>query len=275
MKFGLVLPNFRSPANTRAGIVAAATAAEAAGFDSVWASDHVLVPQEHTSYGNVTEALITLAFLAGITSRVKLGTSVLVLPMRNPIIAAKQFASLDYLAGGRTIAGVGVGWCEGEYDFLNADFKRRGKLMDEFVAIMRELWTAENPQHSGTYTFSDATFTPKPVRVPPIWIGGESNAAVKRAAAIGDGWQPNDRGLEDYTAKIADLRRHNSGRVVTASIRMRINTEDATQATIARLKSYQDAGLEYPVISFPHETLDELTTQIDTFSRDIIPALRT
>ena len=275
MKFGLVLPNFRSPANTPAGIVAAATAGEIAGFDSVWVSDHILVPKEHTPYGNVTEALITLAFLAGITSRVKLGTSVLVLPMRNPIITAKQFASLDSLAGGRTIAGVGVGWCEGEYEFLNADFKHRGKLMDEFVAILRELWTAENPQHSGTYTFSEAVFTPKPTHMPPVWIGGESNAAVKRAAAMGDGWQPNDRGLEEFAAKVADLRRYSSGRAVTASIRMRINMQDGVQANVDRLKSYQDAGLEYPVISFPHETLDELTAQIDAFGRDIIPTLRT
>ena len=273
MKFGLILPNFRSPVNTRAGIVAAAMAGETAGFDSVWASDHILVPNEHAPYGNVTEALITLAFLAGITTRVKLGTSVLVLPMRNPIIAAKQFASLDFLAGGRTIAGVGVGWCEGEYNFLNADFKHRGKLMDEFIAILRELWTAEHPQHTGTYTFSNTVFSPKPARVPPIWIGGESNAAVRRAAAIGDGWQPNDRGLDEFATKVADLRRYSEGRAVTISIRMRAHMQDGAPEIINRLQRYQDVGLEYPVISFPHKTLDELTTQIDAFGREVIPAL--
>lgn len=273
MKFGLVLPNFRSPVNTRAGLVATATAGEAAGFDSLWASDHILVPREHAPYGNVTEALMVLAFLAGITSRVKLGTSVLVLPMRNPIIVAKQFASLDYLTGGRTIAGVGVGWCEGEYAFLNADFKRRGKLMDEFVVILRELWTAEHPQHSGAYSFTDAVFTPKPVAVPPIWIGGESNAAVKRAAAVGDGWQPNDRGLEEFAAKVADLRRYSRGRTVTASIRTRANMQDGAQEIVDRLERYRKAGLEYPVISFPHQTLDELMEQIETFGREVIPML--
>ena len=273
MKFGLVLPNFRSPVNTREGISAAATAGEAAGFDSIWASDHVLMPREHAAYGNVTEALITLAFLAGMTSRVKLGTSVLVLPMRNPIITAKQFASLDYLAGGRLIAGVGVGWCEGEYRFLNADFKRRGKLMDEYIAILRELWTADNPQHSGTYAFSDAVFIPKTIHTPPIWIGGESNAAVRRAAAIGDGWQPNDRGLDEFAAKVADLRRYSAGRAVTVSIRTRVQMQDGAQAIIDRLKRYQEAGLEYPVISFPHETLDDLTAQINAFGRDVMPAL--
>jgi probable F420-dependent oxidoreductase len=273
MKFGLVLPNFRSPANTRAGLVAAAQAGEAAGFDSVWASDHVLVPREHESYGNVTEALMTLAFLAGITSRVKLGTSVLVLPMRNPIIAAKQYAALDYLAGGRTIVGVGVGWCEGEYEFLNADFKRRGKLMDEFIAIMRELWTADHPTHNGTYTFENAVFGPKPTRVPPIWIGGESNAAVRRAATLGDGWQPNDRGLDEFTAKVVDLRRYSERREVTVSIRIRVNMNDGAQEIIGRLAQYRDAGLEYPVISFPHESSDELNRQVEAFGGDVIPAL--
>jgi probable F420-dependent oxidoreductase len=275
MKFGLVLPNFRSPVNTRAGLVAAAQSGEAAGFDSLWASDHILVPRQHESYGNVTEALTTLAFLAGMTSRVKLGTSVLVLPMRNPIIAAKQFASLDNLADGRIIAGVGVGWCEGEYAFLNADFKHRGKLMDEFVAIMRELWTAENPMHNGTYAFSDAVFTPKPVRVPPIWIGGESNAAVKRAATLGDGWQPNDRGLDEFAAKVADLRRYSEGRAVTVSIRTRVHMSDGAQMIVDRLARYREAGLEYPVMSIPHETIEELTTQIEVFGRAVMPAFRT
>jgi probable F420-dependent oxidoreductase len=272
MRYGLVLPNFRSPANARAGLLAAAKAGEAAGFDSLWASDHILVPRQHESYGNVTEALMTLAFLAGKTSRVKLGTSVLVLPMRNPIIVAKQFAALDSLADGRVIAGVGVGWCEGEYAFLNADFKHRGKLMDEFVAIMRELWTADDPTHSGTYAFSDAVFTPKPVRVPPIWIGGESNAAVKRAATLGDGWQPNDRGLDEFGAKVADLRRHSSGRDVTVSIRTRVSMSDGAQTIIDRLSRYREAGLEYPVINIPHQSVDELVTQIEVFGREIIPA---
>jgi len=273
MKFGLVLPNFRSPANTRAGLVAAAQVGEAAGFDSVWASDHVLVPREHASYGNVTEALMTLAFLAGMTSHVKLGTSVLVLPMRNPIIAAKQFAALDYLAGGRTIAGMGVGWCEGEYEFLNADFKRRGRFMDEFVAILRELWTADNPTHKGTYSFENAVFMPKPARVPPIWIGGESNAAVKRAATIGDGWQPNDRGLDEFAAKVKDLRRYSEGRDVTVSIRIRVNMNDGAQGIVERLAQYREAGLAYPVVSFPHESGDELTAQVEAFGRDVIPVL--
>jgi probable F420-dependent oxidoreductase len=273
MKFGLVLPNFRSAANTRDGLVAAAQAGEVAGFDSLWASDHILVPREHESYGNVTEALMTLAFLAGITSHVKLGTSVLVLPMRNPIIAAKQFAALDYLAGGRTIAGVGVGWCEGEYEFLNADFKRRGKLMDEFVGIMRKLWTAENPIHNGTYSFGDAIFKPIPERIPPVWIGGESNAAVKRAATMGDGWQPNDRGLDEFTAKVQDLRRYSGTREVTVSIRIRVNMSDGAQAIIERLAQYREAGLEYPVVSFPHESGEELTGQVEAFGRDVIPVM--
>jgi alkanesulfonate monooxygenase SsuD/methylene tetrahydromethanopterin reductase-like flavin-dependent oxidoreductase (luciferase family) len=146
--------------------------------------------------------------------------------------------------------------------------------MDEYVAILRELWAAENPKHSGAFSFSEAVFNPKPVRVPPIWIGGESNAAVKRAATIGDGWQPNDRGLEEFASKVTDLRRYSNGRAVTVSIRMRINMADGTKANIERLISYQDAGLEYAVVSFPHETLDELTTRINSFGRDIIPALK-
>jgi alkanesulfonate monooxygenase SsuD/methylene tetrahydromethanopterin reductase-like flavin-dependent oxidoreductase (luciferase family) len=193
--------------------------------------------------------------------------------MRNPIIVAKQFASLDSLADGRIIAGVGVGWCEGEYAFLNADFKHRGKRMDEFITIMRTLWMADNPYYNGTYSFSDAVFAPKPVRVPPIWIGGESNAAVKRAANLGDGWQPNDRGLDEFAAKVADLRRYSDGRAVTVSIRTRVSVSDGTQAIIDRLSRYREVGLEYPVVSIPHESMDELTAQIEAIGREVIPAL--
>jgi probable F420-dependent oxidoreductase len=264
-----------SPVNTADGLTALALLGESAGFESLWCSDHLLVPRENAErYGNITEVLITLAFIAGITRRVALGTSVLVLPMRNPIVAAKQLATLDVLSGGRTIVGVGVGWNATEYGWLKADFKHRGALIDEYIAIMRELWTADGAQHEGTYSFKDAFFGPKPARLPPLWIGGESNAAVKRAAQMGDGWQPNDRGLDEFRAKVADLKRYAGERPVTVSVRSRVDMNEGAQAAIDRFSSYSEAGLEYPVVQFPHDGLSDLTAQIEAFARDVMPNLK-
>jgi len=275
MRIGLVLPNMGSAVNTPSGLTTLAELGESAGFDSLWCSDHVLVPPENAArYGNITEMIVTLAYLAGITKRITLGTSVLILPMRNPIIAAKQLATLDYLAGGRTIVGVGVGWNAAEYGFLKADFKHRGTLLDEYIAIMRELWSAAHPQHEGTYSFKDAFFGPNPTQIPPVWIGGESNASVKRAATIGDGWQPNDRGLEEFRAKVADLKRYAGERPVTISIRTRVDMNQGAHAAIDQLSRYAEAGLEYPVIGFPHETLADLVTQIEAFAADVLPQMK-
>lgn len=274
MRFGLILPNLLSPVANAQTLITTARLAEQVGFDSIWATDHILMPVEHPQYGEGTEAITTLAYLAGITQKVTLGLSVLVLPMRNPIIAAKQLASLAHLAGRELIVGVGVGWNEREYGYLNANFKQRGKLVDEYISILRTLWTQEHPVHKGTYTFAGATFSPRLNPPPAIWIGGESAAALKRAATLGDGYQPNDRAHVDYGASVRQIRALSGDRKITMSVRVTLDLRLGTAGAIEKLKRLEMQGLEYPAVGFKHETLGELVSAMELFGREAMPALR-
>ncbi len=276
MRFGFILPNTLSPVSNAHAIRTTAKLAEDVGFDSLWVSDHILMPEEHARYGQGTEALMTLAYAAGITERIGFGLSVLILPMRDPILAAKQIASLQHLSGRSVIAGLGVGWAEQEFRFLNADFHQRGRLMDEYIEIMRKLWTEETPEHSGTYTFANARFAPMPQPVPPVWIGGASEAALRRAATLGDGYQPTAAfgKVEDFARLIARLRELSEGRSLTISLSTRVNMDDGASAVIDHFNQLREVGLAYPVLRFQHETLDDLTQQLEAFGRDVIPALQ-
>jgi probable F420-dependent oxidoreductase len=170
--------------------------AEALGVDSVWVHDHVF------NVGHVLERiggrpyyepLTLLSYVAARTSRVRLGTSVLVLPYQNPVRLAKTAATLDVLSGGRLVLGVGVGAIEQEMQAMGTAFKERGAFTDEAIAVMRALWTQEKPTFDGRYSqFAGMPFSPKPLQKPsiPVVIGGVSRAAIRRAARLGDGWQP-------------------------------------------------------------------------------------
>ena len=275
MRFGFILPNLLSPIPNSTALKTSSRLAEAVGFDSIWATDHILMPVEHPQYGEGTEALVTLAFLASATQRVSLGLSVLVLPMRNPILAAKQIASIIHLSGRELIVGVGVGWNEKEYGYLNANFKQRGKLVDEYIRIMQTLWTQEHPTHEGTYTFSGANFAPRPKTTPPIWIGGESDAALKRAAAVGSGYQPNYRNsIEKYGEAVKRIRELSSSKPITMSVRITFDMRNGSAAVVDHLGKLREVGLEYPAVGFKHETLSDLVSQIEAFGRDVIPQLR-
>ena len=193
MRFGFLLPNLLSPIPYAAAITTTARLAEMVGFDSIWSTDHILMPDEFPQYGSGTELITTLTYVSAITHTVALGISVLVLPLRNPVIAAKELATLAHLAGRDLIVGIGVGWNATEYGYLNADFKHRGRLADEYIDIMQTLWTTDQPTYDGTYQFSGATFSPRLDPPPQIWIGGESDAALRRAARVGAGFHPNWR----------------------------------------------------------------------------------
>lgn len=274
MRFGFILPNLISPVSNAEGIITSARLAENVGFDSMWTTDHVLMPVAFPQYGLGTEAISTLAFLAGMTQRIELGLSVLVLPMRNPILVAKEIASIIHLAGRTVTVGVGVGWSTDEYGFLNADFRHRGKLLDEYIGIMRTLWTQEQPEHHGTYSFSGVTFSPRPVQVPEIWVGGESDAAIHRAATLGDGYHPNWRDNKDWAAIFKRLRTESNGRKVTTSFRRMFDLRSMSAAQAAdELAALEAVGLEYPVIGFKHDTLADLTRGIEIFGRDVMPQL--
>jgi probable F420-dependent oxidoreductase len=177
-------------------LVGLASRAEALGLDSVWVHDHVFnVGHVFDRIGGKPyyEPLTLLSFVAARTTRVRLGTSVLVLPYHNPIRLAKTAATLDVLSGGRLTLGVGVGAIEKEMHAMGSPFAERGAFTDEAIAVMRALWSEDDPRYDGRYSrFGGMKFSPKPLQKPsiPIVIGGVSRAAIRRAARLGDGWQP-------------------------------------------------------------------------------------
>jgi probable F420-dependent oxidoreductase len=205
MDFGLHMP--ASSANVTAeDLVRFAQQAEALGFYCLTVADHVIVPKDisvpypytvdgkYPGTGYHLETLMTMGYLAGATKRIRFVTSVMILPYRNPIVTAKMLASLDVLSGGRVIVGAGVGWMKEEFETIRTEpFEERGRVTDEYIAAYRELWTSDDPTFSGKYcNFSNIIFLPKPVQKPaiPIWIGGHSKQAIRRAARLGDGWHP-------------------------------------------------------------------------------------
>ena len=204
MHFGVGLPHFRRLASTEA-IVTVAQQAEALGFDSVWVSDHIVVPRSAIPrFGEVFfEPFTTLAYVAGKTKRVRLGTSVIILPYRHPLFMGKALATLDVLSGGRLIVGAAVGWLAEEFEALGIPFTERGARSDEALRVMRTLWTEAEPKFEGRFfRFSGIKAEPKPLQKPhpPIWIGGNSPAAFRRAAEFAGAWHPSHRPVEEIAA---------------------------------------------------------------------------
>ena len=209
MRIGISLLNNWGIEDAQA-LVGLACRAEELGFDSVWTHDHVFnVGHVFDRIGGrpYYEPLTLLSFVAARTSRVRLGTSVLVLPYHNPIRLAKTVATLDVLSAGRVILGVGVGAIEQEMEAMGTAFKERGPFTDEAIAVMRTLWTQEDPRFDGRYSrFAGMKFSPKPRQTVPIVIGGVSRAAIRRAARLGDGWQPLGLSPEALGQGMAALR---------------------------------------------------------------------
>jgi probable F420-dependent oxidoreductase len=207
MDFGVATAT-RGVLQTREGYIAVARQAEKLGFGFISVNDHVVVPRDIASRypysddgmwagrtaGACLDQLATLAFLAACTERLQLLTSVMVVPQRQPVLTAKMLATIDILSGGRLIVGCGVGWLKEEFEALGAPpYAERGRATDEYIDAFKVLWTEEAPAYRGTHVrFDNVMFAPKPVRKPhpPIWIGGESAVAIKRAVRAGQGWYP-------------------------------------------------------------------------------------
>ncbi len=288
MKFGLILPNYGARITAQT-LLATAKAAERLGFESIWTSDHVLLPAADSDrFGRIFEAVTALAVLAGHTQRVRLGLSALILPQRNPMIAAKQIATLDSLSGGRTLLGLGVGWSRGEFRNLGERFTDRGRRMDEYIQLLKHLWVAggDEPVHfKGRYVaFDSAVFAPPPAQPggPPIWIGGSSEAALRRAAAFGDGWHPSRVDPDEFRLGVERLTSLADGRKLTLSARLRLSFDGSDPdaqllgepaAITETLRAYQDAGLEYAVIDFRTAAPEEPLEPMERFQQVVMPEL--
>ena len=225
MRFGLHLPQLGRSAGLD-HIVRIARRAEEAGFDDVWVADHVAVPTSLDGMPSFfPEPVPLLSAAAAHTSRVGLGTSVLVPAYRNPMQFAKQWATLDWLSGGRTILGVGAGWLAEEFDACGVPMRRRGARLDDYIGGWRAAWGGAETYVSEHFSFSDVRVKPAPAGPVPIWIGGSSPGALRRAAAC-EGWMGTWAPLQVFAERLAELRSHESpsgdGSRTVASVHMEV-----------------------------------------------------
>jgi len=222
MKFGIMFAN-TGHGSSPEGATAVATAAEAGGFEAIWTVEHVVVPSGYESkypYDpsgkmaggaeefDLPDPLIWLTWVAAKTTRIKLATGILIVPQRNPVITAKELATLDHLSGGRMVLGVGAGWLAEEFTALNVPFGDRGKRLDEYIAVMRALWSGEKTTFSGHYfDFENCISLPRPKNgTIPVIVGGHSTAAAKRTGRLGDGFFPGSASASEIGELITLVR---------------------------------------------------------------------
>ena len=288
MKFGIVFANtgpFAQPAQA----IAFAQAAEAVGFESLWTVEHVVVP---SSYGSeypysptgkmpgaddlpIPDPLIWLSFVAAATSRIKLATGILILPQRNPVVLAKELATLDSLSVGRLLLGIGVGWLEEEFDAIGVPFAERGRRTDEYVHAMRALWTQDKASYNGDFVhFDDCIMRPQPVNgTIPIHIGGHTDVAAKRAGRLGDGFFPGKGSVEEL-ARAFDIVRttaRDNGRDPD-TIEITTGANAAGHSAIDGIKVLADLGVHrvmLPAFMFYRDTASSLAR----YSEDVIGAV--
>jgi probable F420-dependent oxidoreductase len=215
MKIGLFAINYGSCGDP-ASAVRVAQAAEAAGFESVWTGEHIVLPDPMLAAFPLApetpmlDTVVALTWIAAHTKRLRIASGIIVLPQRNPLLLAKELASVDVISGGRLIIGVGAGWLEPEFKALGIPMERRGERMDDALRAMRALWTMEQPEHHGSSaSFSNIAAYPRPIQrpMPPVVIGGESPAALRRAITMGNGWYGFGLTLERTKQLIEELKR--------------------------------------------------------------------
>ncbi|MHB8383830.1 MAG: TIGR03619 family F420-dependent LLM class oxidoreductase [Candidatus Binataceae bacterium] len=211
MKLGLHLPQIGAAhANLGADIARIAARAENEGYASIWVSDHLLTPAAGASIAavEIMEPIVTLAYAAAATKTIRLGTSVIVVPYRGAIHLAKELATLDLLSGGRVIAGLASGWLEPEFRALGAPYERRGAYTDEAIRLIRACWSSETPEFAGEFfQLSGMRFGPRPSAGKiPLWIGGISRRAIRRAVELGDGWHGTRMKPEQVALRLGWLR---------------------------------------------------------------------
>jgi len=239
-------------------------------------------------YGELIEPLITLATIAASTERLRVGTSCIVLPQRNPILLAKQAAALDVFSKGRLFLGLGAGWAEPEFRFLNAEFAGRGKRMDESIRLMKSLWRDDVVNFDGDfYHLEDALFLPKPVnRGIPVWIGGNGPSAIRRVLRLGDGWHPVGTGVEDFRRGAEEIRLSKAS--ATLSMRMTTDVRKKRAAYVGpnqerrvaisgspaeirkEIGEYESAGLEYYCASINHPLAADIVADLKLFSAEVL-----
>ena len=266
-------------------LVPVAQRAEELGFESVWVAEHLVFPTTFHSRYPYTEdgvppinpatplldPLMVLAQIAAVTSRIRLGTNIYILPLRHPLVTARLATTLDVLSNGRFSMGVGVGWLEEEFTAAGVDFARRGALLRECVRALRTLWTESEPEfHGKSFSFGPVKFEPKPVQKPlPILVGGETEAALKRAAELGDGWYGVRHTPDSVVPLIAKLREL---RVAAGRDHLPFEiTVGPSAASLDRdvLARFADAGVDR-VVSLPWTRAREAMDALARFAERVL-----
>ncbi len=268
MQLGVHLPHVGRKAGPES-IRRAAEQAEVLGFADVWVSEHIILPNgaPYPPSPIFYEPVLTLTWAAAFTKRVRLGTTVLVLPMRHPIPLAKELATLQLLSQGRLILGAGVGWMEAEFKALGAPFRERGRRMDEGLAMMKAVWTEDPVTFRPKYIeaeIEDMRMRPLPPPI-PVWIGGNSEPALARALRH-DGWHGTRQTPEEAKALVARLRAGRPGREFTISLRTSWDGQDEA-ALKSRLAAYADAGVDHVMVEPTDRELDGWLGSVEKIAR--------
>ncbi len=302
MKFGTALPSTQQmpgapeweTRNDPRALIAVAKRADELGYAWLPCSDHVVVPKRAVPTMGATwyEPAATLAFVAGATERIRLLTHVLVLPYHSPFDIAKQYATLDRLSGGRVILGVGAGHLRPEFRALRADYERRGDVLDEYIRVIDALWTQEEASFQGErFHFEGLHLAPRPVQSalggrPPIWVGGNSRRAARRAAELGDGWVPFDvtpgdvRDRLEYVGRLGLRTKPLEVIVPAGPIEIAADVIDGERApfsgsreqVIEDIRAYEAAGATGMTAGFRARSLEDHLEKLERFAREIAPA---
>jgi probable F420-dependent oxidoreductase len=291
MDYGLALPSLGWDAN-RDGIVAAVELAQQHGFSDVWVTDHLLIDQAGADdYGRIYEAVTLLAWIAGISrgSELRLGSSVIVVPMRNAVVLAKELATVDALSDGRLIAGFGGGWNEAEFANVGAEdrFHVRGAYVDETIAVCRHLWSgSRQPFHGRFHEFDDFNFEPLPaqgVNV-PIWLGGRDDRALRRTGRLADTYHASATAPKGYEPRIPVIREaaEAAGRPMPRlSARVRVELDAAAESfytmhgspadVAAEIRAFAALGVDHLALAFSPRDAPGLRAAVRRFVDEVVP----
>lgn len=297
MKIGPMVPQ-SGPLATRELILRVARTAEDAGYDALWVNDHVVYPREFTSTypysptgrpprrvtveGSIIEALTLLTFVAAVTERVELGTAILVVPMRQPVLLAKTISSLDHLAGGRLVLGAGIGWAQEEFEVLSAPWERRGARFDEQIRLMRALWTQQwvDGFDGDFYKVDGWTSQPQPPRHVPILIGGHGPRQMRRIGELADGWLTHANRLdtiqEDFqpARDAAAAAGRDPDSLIIAITGLAFLQEGGLEEAAERLHRAKEAGVNYITLGVRPSEMERGPELLEAFAARYLPELQ-
>lgn len=288
MKIGFCIPNYGRAASKEA-IDECAKLAENASYAHVWTTDHLLIPEQFSSpYGNCLESLATLSYVAGKTENVGLGTSIIVFPMREVVLFAKQAAALQTLSNGRLMLGLGAGWNAEEFQNLRADFKGRGQYYDEGIQLFRWLMKGNSEFKGDYYSISDGVFSPLPEKTIPLFFGGNGGPSLRRAAKFGDGWHPVGASPDQVKKGVKRLSRLTDKKMKIV-LRIAVNFKEKTikareketrsslsgssKEIITQISAYKRAGVTDLVCYFGDRTLDQINDDARKFASEVLASV--